>query len=74
MKNLVLTHLQISPRLKQALNLPPDAWQLVINGQFTVASFMDGRGFVHHVDIDELAREQVKRATKQLQIDTAPPI
>lgn len=60
MRNVVLTHRQITPNLKQALNLPSDAWQLVINGGFTVASFMDGKYQVHHLEIDELRRRQVQ--------------
>lgn len=61
MQNVVLTHRQISQGLKQALNLPPDVWQLVINKAFTIVSFMDGQHQVHHLELDDLKRQRARR-------------
>ena len=61
MQNVVLNRRQITPTLRQALNLPPDTWQLVINRGFTIVSFMDGKFQVHHLEINDLARQRAKK-------------
>ncbi len=65
MSNLLLTGGQISPGIKHALNLPPDTWQLVFNRGLTIASYMDGKCRVHHLDIDEMRRQNLKTIIRQ---------
>lgn len=61
MQSRVLIHRQISPGLKEALNLPSVVWHLVINRGFTAVSFMDGGRQVHHLEIDDIRRQKARR-------------
>lgn len=56
----VLTHGRITPALREALHLPSGTWQLVVNRAMTAASYMDGRHRVHHIEIDDVKRQQLK--------------
>lgn len=62
MSRSVLIRDRITAHLKQVLQLPADTWQLVINQGMTSAAYMDGKNRVHHVDITDLQRQQLKRA------------
>ena len=65
MSNLVLTGGEISPGIKRTLDLPPDTWQLVFNRGFTIASYMDGKCRVHHLDIDDFRRQSLQTMIRQ---------
>lgn len=62
MRKVVLTKRQITPQLRQALRLPNDAWQLMIDGEFTNAAFMDAKCRVHRINIDEVTKFDAKQA------------
>ncbi len=62
MQKIVLTKRQITPKLRRVLRLPNDAWQLMIDDEFTKASFMDAKCEVFQIKIDKLTQKDARRA------------
>ena len=46
--------------LAPILDLPRDAWQIVLNDAMTMASFMDAECRVRHIKITDAMRERIR--------------